>query len=196
MKNTKNKKGKSNKIKVYFGLLLMFYLWLEYKQNRQITSEHDLRLMAIDGLAVVAVFVLINLAYKCIKRKIRHKKYLASGIREIDRMSGLEFELVCANHLRKLGYKVEETKASCDMGADLIIKKGSEKIAVQCKRYNSKLSNTCVQEVVASMPIYGATSCMVITNNFFTKNCREVALANGCVLWDRNDIIDKFKIHE
>lgn len=111
-------------------------------------------------------------------------------------MSGAEFELVCANHFRKLGYRVEETPTSCDMGADLILRKDREVIAVQCKRYKNKLSNTCVQEVVASMPVYHATSCMVVTNSYFTKNCKTVAAANGCILWDRNTIINNFKIKE
>ena len=130
------------------------------------------------------------------KKRHRRKKYLASDIQEIDQMSGSEFELVCANHFRKLGYRVEETPASCDMGADLILRKGHEVIAVQCKRYKNNLSNSCVQEVVASMPIYNATSCMVVTNSFFTPNCRAVAEANGCILWDRNTIIENFKIRE
>ena len=178
-----------------FTTFCIYALWWTKIRSREDISYNFKNSIGFFLLIYLGVMIVHSL-FLWFKKRHRRKKYLASDIQEIDQMSGSEFELVCANHFRKLGYRVEETPASCDMGADLILRKGHEVIAVQCKRYKNKLSNSCVQEVVASMPIYNATSCMVVTNSFFTPNCRAVAEANGCILWDRNTIIENFKIRE
>lgn len=109
-------------------------------------------------------------------------------------MSGTEFEELLAAHFRKAGYKVSLTPASNDYGADLVLKSKREVIVVQAKRYKGKVSNSAIQEIVAAIPYYNATSAMVVTNSFFTKNAKILADANQVVLWDRNDLVRNFHI--
>ena len=169
-----------------------FFYICNYKK---VSRTHIILFAAIFSVIVTLLFECFRKLYLSIKEKERRRKYCVSGIREIDYMDGISFEHVCAAHLEKLGYKVKETPASNDKGADLIAKKGNDTIAVQCKRYKGKVPNSCVQEVVASMNVYGANKCMVITNSYFTSNCRQLAEANNCILWDRNTIIENFNLH-
>jgi restriction endonuclease Mrr len=118
-----------------------------------------------------------------------------SSIYDIDKMSGRAFEKLLSNLFTRLSYSVELTKASGDQGADLIIKKGAKKIAVQAKRYSSNVGNSAIQEVVASKMYYKCNAAMVISNSFFTPSAVELAHSNNVELIDRDKLveyIDKF----
>ena len=47
-----------------------------------------------------------------------------------------------------------------------------------------------VQEVIASKSINQSHVEVVLTNNFFTKSAKELALKNNLLLWDRNKLIE------
>jgi restriction system protein len=107
---------------------------------------------------------------------------------EVDNLNGYDFEDYIGKLYRNLGYSVEQTSLSGDQGADLIVSRDGERIAVQTKRYSNKVSNKAVQEVVASKALYKCTSCMVVTNNYFTNSAIELARANNVELIDRDDL--------
>lgn len=109
----------------------------------------------------------------------------------IDNLSGIEFESYLFNLFKNLGYEVENTPASNDYGADLIISKDTERIVVQAKRYNSTVGIAAIQEVIGAKNYYEANKCMVVTNNYFTPNAIELAKANNVELWDRKVLIEK-----
>lgn len=107
----------------------------------------------------------------------------------IDSLNGFEFENFLSRLFLQMGYRVQSTKLSGDQGADLIISKYNEKIAVQAKRYNNnKVNNRAVQEVVASIAHYGANKGMVVTNSHFTKSAIELAKSNQIQLIDGNEL--------
>lgn len=110
-----------------------------------------------------------------IKQELNNQTY---SYNKIDSLNGFEFENFLSQLFKQMGYQVKSTKLSGDQGADLIISKYNEKIAVQAKRYNNKVSNRAVQEVVASIPHYGANKGMVVTNSYFTKSAIELAKSN------------------
>ena len=107
------------------------------------------------------------------------------SIEDVDLLSGHEFEKLCALIFTKMNYLVEQTKATHDHGADLVISKNQILYAVQCKKYSRTLSNTAIQEVVASMNIYNCSKSMVITNSAFSKSAIKLAKSNDVVLIDR-----------
>ncbi|MCU0544116.1 MAG: restriction endonuclease [Oscillatoriaceae cyanobacterium Prado104] len=111
-------------------------------------------------------------------------------IDRVDRMTGEEFEEFLACCFRNLGYAVETTPKTGDFGADLILSKGRKKTVVQAKRYQGKVGNSAVQEVVSAIKYYGAQDAIVITNSNFTSNACKLALANGVQLWGREQLID------
>lgn len=107
---------------------------------------------------------------------------------EVDFMDGIEFEKFLGQLFEKMGFMVSVTKASGDQGTDLIIRKKSEIISVQAKRYSSKVTNTAVQEVVGSLKFYNATKGMVVTTDDFTKSAQELAKSNNVELINRKKL--------
>ncbi|MBN1168409.1 restriction endonuclease [Candidatus Woesebacteria bacterium] len=103
-------------------------------------------------------------------------------------MSGIEFEDLLQDLFKKLGHLVVKTPVSGDQGADLIIKKGGEKIAVQAKRYSKPVTNKAIQEAVAATKHYKCDRAMVITTSKFTKSARQLASSNNVELWDGNKL--------
>ncbi len=111
-------------------------------------------------------------------------------IDQVDRMTGEEFEEFLACCFRNLGYAVEMTPKTGDFGADLILSKARKKTVVQAKRYQGKVGNSAVQEVVSAVKYYGAQDAIAITNSEFTSNAHKLAQANGVQLWGREQLID------
>ena len=114
---------------------------------------------------------------------------IQSGIKDIDRMSGYDFEDYLKVLFKKLGYKPQVTKKSGDFGADLVLK-GKNKIVIQAKRYGYKnnVSLDAVREVYASKAFYKADEAWVITNSFYTKQAKMLAEACGVRLLNRYDL--------
>ncbi|MDI6605571.1 MAG: restriction endonuclease [Candidatus Omnitrophota bacterium] len=120
------------------------------------------------------------------ERKLTQEKEYS--VESINTMNGFEFEFFLKLLFEKMGYKVTRTKLSGDQGADLIIDKYGESTVVQAKRYNSKVSNDAVQEVVASIKHYKAKKGIVITNSEFTNSAIELARSNNITLIDRKEL--------
>lgn len=145
--------------------------------------------IALIGLAVQFVFGMLGALFNpdpTNTSNIDRKK--------IDQMDGLDFEHYCAEELRKTGrYKtVEVTPASGDFGADIIaVDKKGETWVFQCKRYNSRLDNKPVQEVVAAKAHYNARHAVVITNSSFTGPAKQLASENRVKLVEGDDL-DRF----
>ena len=99
-------------------------------------------------------------------------------------LNGYEFEGYLVNLFKLLGYNAVQTSLSGDQGADLILSKGDEKIVVQAKKYDGKVSNKAVQEIVAAKNYYDADKAMLVTNSSFTKSAVELAFSNDVELWD------------
>lgn len=107
----------------------------------------------------------------------------------IDEMDGYDFEKLVAVLLQKSGAEIIEiTKKSGDYGADIIIKQGNERIAVQCKRQASNVGVKAVQEAKASESYYNANRSAVITNSYFTRQAISLADENNVILWDRETL--------
>lgn len=99
-------------------------------------------------------------------------------------LNGYEFEEYLKNLFELLGYTAVQTSLSGDQGADLILSKDDEKIVVQAKKYDGKVSNKAVQEVAAAKNYYEADRAMIVTNSSFTKSAIELAFSNDVELWD------------
>lgn len=121
----------------------------------------------ISAGGVIGVFIAIRLY----RNMLYEDKLKKSGIREIDKMDGRQFEHYLGHLFRGYGYSVEVTRASGDFGADLIITKAGKKIAVQAKRYSKSVGLKAVQEVKSSIAIYGASEGWVIANRDSLKTC-------------------------
>lgn len=121
------------------------------------------------------------------------KRRLSYLITEIDRLSGQEFERVVADIFENMGYTVQLTPASNDLGVDVlaqrVFNKHHEKVGIQVKRYSGAVGNSAIQEIVAAKDYYGLNTLYVVTNSYFTRSALKLAAANEVVLWDRDVLI-------
>ena len=146
---------------------------------------------------------LLDKYQKCYKEyveKAARKKYISDllnkdqyvryySILDTDHISSYDFEKLIAELFRKRGYNASVTKQSGDQGVDIIAIKAGERIAIQAKCYpNSTVGNKAIQEVVAGMKLYNASSAVVVTNSAFTSSAIELAKANSVELIDRNKL--------
>jgi restriction system protein len=150
-------------------------------------------------ITLLLLFIFIFLITKIVpfiityvKGLIIKNKLKKANIKDIDKMSGLDFEIYLSILFKELGYKAVVTNGSHDFGADLILKKGSHKIVVQAKRYGYKqnVSIGAIQEVFASQRYHNANESWVITNSFFTKSAIKLAKPCNVVLKNRYDLVN------
>lgn len=143
-------------------------------------AKHNLMVVAI----VIGVIIFISMVCT-IYRKL-HRKYT---LKQLDKMDGHQFEYACADILKANGYKhVKVTRRSGDFGVDVIAEKDKVRYAIQCKRYNHKLDNTPIQEVVGGLAYYQCDKGAVMTNQYFTEPAKQLAQVNDIKLLDRDTL--------
>lgn len=120
---------------------------------------------------------------------VRERRLARSGISEIDLMSGIIFERRLAHLFAGRGYRVEQTRARGDYGADLVLERDGVRTVVQAKRWKKNVGVKAIQEAVAAKPMYGCDHAMVVTNRYFTEQAQRLAKANGVRLWNRDDLV-------
>jgi restriction system protein len=138
-------------------------------------------------VAMIALAFTVQLTY----RRIKHKRFLESGLDVVDKMSGTDFEEFLQVHFKQLGYKAQTTPVTGDYGADLVLEKDGIKTVVQAKRWGQKVGVEAVQQILAAMGYYKACKAIVITNNYCSENAHVLANANNIEIWDR-DSLQKF----
>lgn len=138
---------------------------------------------------IIGYFMFMTL-WKIRKKWRTSMKLRRAGIKEVDQMSGEEFERFLGELFKRRGYKVSYTATSGDYGADLLLKDGKELIVIQAKRYKGSVGIKAVQEVLGAIRMYEATEAWVITNSYFTKQAKTLAEANDIYLIERNDLIE------
>lgn len=116
------------------------------------------------------------------------QRYGTAKAAELDQLSGIEFEEFLAGLFRAQGYAAELTPTSGDYGADLILSKGGQRIAVQAKRYVGSVGVGAVQEALSGMAYYNCQVAWVITTGAFTTNALELAQKSGVKMVGRSDI--------
>ena len=114
-------------------------------------------------------------------------QYGKAKVAELDKLSGVEFEEFLAGLFRQSGYVAELTAASGDYGADLILSKEAERIAVQAKRYVGSVGVQAVQEALSGQAYYGCSSAWVVTTGSYTSNAMELAKKSGVRMIGRSD---------
>jgi restriction system protein len=175
----KNKKQQKQMEELLKLLLVMIALGSYLYTNSIVTTGF------IVGIAMI-LLVIISIW----KGNLKREKLRKSGMQEIDKMDGIQFEYYLKELFKSQGYIVEVTKASGDFGADLILKSKEKKIVVQAKRYTNNVGIKAVQEISAAMKYYNAHECWVVTNSYFTKAAEKLASTVGVRLIDRNELID------
>jgi HJR/Mrr/RecB family endonuclease len=162
--------------------------YIDYRSEltKEFKYVSDARTIVIDESSKVS-------SWRFEQAKLKKEK-MAYSFEEIDKMTGIQFEEFVKDLLKKCGYtNVETTKASGDEGVDIIAYRNGKKIAIQCKRYKGKISNSAVQQVYSGKSFYDCHEAYVITNSQYTENAVTLAKKLKVKLIDRNQLFDMFE---
>lgn len=97
-----------------------------------------------------------------------------------------DFEDFIAQLFKDNGYDVEKTPSSGDYGADILMAKSGEKIAVQVKRYapDNKVGVQEINQVVGAKDFYKCDKAMIISTSSFSKRGKALAGETSTELWE------------
>lgn len=136
-----------------------------------------------DNLLFSSILLLCAAVIALLLYKTRHLHY---SMHYIDNMNGEQFEKYLMYWFRQNGYShIKITQKTRDYGADLLMKKGLRRIAVQAKRYDRNIGVHAVQQALGSKAYYHCSDAMVVTNQYFTISAKRLAKANDVILVDR-----------
>ena len=139
------------------------------------------------AIAIGAFLVVALVAFLGLRGQLR--PLAGSGsiqLKQVDVMTGAQFEACVAALLARQGYSVEHVGHSGDLGVDIVARRKGRRYAVQCKRYASAVSRRAISDAVAGVRHYGCDAAMVVTNSTFTRDAITLARDNKCVLIDRS----------
>jgi len=176
----RRKKNQADPVQALALLLMFGTFFAVFSSTQSIASA------VIAVVIVFAIFFMIALFVK----QVRDERLKRSGIADIDKMSGRQFEHYLGHLLKSHGYLVNVTQAAGDFGADLVITKDGRKIVVQAKRYSKNVGIKAVQEAQASIAHYGAAGAWVISNSGYTDAAISLAKSNNVRLIDRDQLIE------
>ncbi|SOC23300.1 restriction system protein [Ureibacillus xyleni] len=177
----RKRKEKKKRIRLFPSLLLLAVVGYAGWYYTQSTNG---------ALASIIVFVVLVVFFKIWRGTRGFARLRKAGIKQIDAMTGEEFEQYLGLLFKQRGFKVSYTKTSGDFGADLILKDREDTIAVQAKRYSGSVGVKAVQEIIGALKMYDATQAWVVTNSYFTKQAEKLAESNDVYLIDRDELID------
>ena len=101
-------------------------------------------------------------------------------LKDIDNMTGLQFERYIAKLLKTKGYTNIKLTEKYDLGIDIIATKDNIRYGIQVKRYSYPVKADAVRQAVTALNYYNCDKAMVITNSTFTKTAIKLAQSNGC----------------
>jgi Restriction endonuclease len=117
--------------------------------------------------------------FRAWQQSLKSPDVTTQNLPDVKTMSGIDFEQHCKTILIANGWRVNSTAATGDQGADLVVQGLNQKGVVQCKRWNSSIGNSAVQEAFAAKSFYSANFALVIGVGNFTKSAQELALKTG-----------------
>lgn len=100
-----------------FGLIMLGSIFGTFGLTKSLQATIIVTVLAV----VVFITVIILIGFRRMDRLKR------SGIADIDRIHGVQFEQYLGYLFRAQGYKAQVTKASGDYGADLILQRDGKK---------------------------------------------------------------------
>ncbi len=105
------------------------------------------------------------------------------------KMKGDLFEQYCARLLElNMFSNVQVVGGSGDLGADIIAWKGNRKYCIQCKCYSNTVPYHALEQTVTARKNVGASEAILLSNNYFSKQTRQIAPEHQIVLWDRDKL--------
>lgn len=112
-----------------------------------------------------------------------------NSLEDISILKGTAFEDYLADVFEDLGYTVDLTPKSGDYGADLLLSKDEDKIAVQAKQYSKPVGFDAIKEVHFARSYYSTSQAWVIATNGFTPQAIQAAENTDVRLIDGRELL-------
>ena len=114
--------------------------------------------------------------------------------RDIDSLSGLDFERLVEMYYRDKGYPVKRIGGSGDHGVDIIVQeKDGAWVAVQCKRQMKNVGNAVVLKLDSGRRAHQCHVGRIITTAYFTREAEDAAKRLRIELYNRMVTLDKLE---
>lgn len=104
-------------------------------------------------------------------------------------LDGHQYEKAVASVYRQQGYNAVVSKAGGDGGVDIILSKGDERIAVQCKHHKNAVSPAVARDLYGTMRHFGFTQGMIVSTHGFTSGVYDFVKDKPISLITLNQII-------
>jgi len=122
-----------------------------------------------------------------------YKSFKLKGQHEIDKMTGVEFEVFLARFFERCGCLVEITPKSHDKGTDLIIQLHGVRTVVQAKRRKQAIGVRAIQEAYTAKGYHRADKAMVVISSKFSTPAKDVAEKLNVELWNRQRLMKELR---
>lgn len=143
----------------------------------------------------LVVFVAFCALFVDSYRKAVALQRAAQGMQaDVRLMSPLDYELYCAELLRRAGWKVRHNGGAGDQGADLIAERAGSRVVIQCKRYAGPVGNAAVQQASAGRAYHRAHIAVVVTPSSYTASAVALATSTSVILLHHERLADLAKI--
>ena len=107
--------------------------------------------------------------------------------------TGEDYERFVRELCEDSAFECAMTPKTGDQGVDLIVSKGSIRIAIQCKYYSSAIGNAAVQEVIGGKNFYNCDYACVVSNQDYTPQAKTLARASDVELLSHETLIPYLK---
>ena len=109
-------------------------------------------------------------------------------------LDGHQFEEAVAAVFRRKGYSAKVSKQGGDGGIDIVLRKESECIAVQCKAHKNPVGPSVVRDLYGTMKHFGYTQGMLVSRSGFTGGTIDFSLGKNIQLISLNQLMTIAKV--
>lgn len=172
-----------------FLLLVLLGVGACYVAYRYVSQHRDILIIPGAFLAVVIVICLLRLFRR--RGKKRRQILQTRTMRDLlERYNPYEFEHYIAGLFELYGFRTRVTRASCDGGIDIEMRKDGETYVVEVKQYNrsNKVGRDKIQKLDSAARHAQADHAIFVTTSSFTEPAIEYADELEMELIDGNEL--------
>jgi restriction system protein len=150
------------------------------------------------NLTGVSFAALLSLGYLLVLVEAKERRHLIEWTTDLRLLTAAEFEYLVGELFRREGWEVVETgrQDGPDGNIDLVLKRGSERRIVQCKRWDSRqVGVKQLREFGGTLKREGSntTGGIFVTLSDFSPQAAAEAKDMGIALVDRADLFDRIE---
>jgi len=110
-----------------------------------------------------------------VAKRISTRVIPAKAVTNVKPSDGIGFETACIAVLVASGWQAHPTPATGDQGVDILARRGTFYVAIQCKNLSSSVGNKAIQEVHAGAAFCGAEHAVVVSRSGYTRGANQLA---------------------